>query len=127
MDGVLCAFNLLFTLYRSAMSNIKVYVASPYTIGGQAKNVRRSIEVADKLRELGFLPFCPLLSHFWDMIIPHSYDYWMAMDLEWLKECDVVLRLSGQSKGADLEEEVAKMNHIPVVYTIEQLRELYNV
>lgn len=105
------------------MSTIKVYIASPYTIGGQAKNVRRSLEVADRLRELGYLPFCPLLSHFWDMIFPHDYDYWMKMDLEWLMNCNVVLRLSGESKGADLEEVVATQYNIPVVYTIEQLEE----
>ena len=42
-----------------------VYVASSYTIGDVALNVRESFLIADKLVELGFVPFPPLFSHFW--------------------------------------------------------------
>ena len=102
----------------------KVYIASPYTIGNQAKNVRDSIYFADKLIDNGYLPFAPLLSHFWDYLIPHNYDYWLEYCVNWLLECDFVLRLPGESKGADYEEVVAMQNGIPVVYSILELNEI---
>jgi hypothetical protein len=55
-----------------------VYIASPYTKGDAAVNVRNSFEVADKLASYGYLPFPPLFSHFWHMIFPHPYEFWMA-------------------------------------------------
>jgi hypothetical protein len=62
-----------------------VYIASPYTQGDVAINVRNSILVAEQVRNYGLLPFSPLLSHFWHFMSPHSYEYWTTMDLEWLE------------------------------------------
>ena len=84
-------------------------------------NVRRSIETADELRALGFLPFCPLLSHFWHISFPHDYEYWMKMCLEWLEKCDGVLRLPGESSGADREKAHALKLGIPVFFKVEDV------
>ena len=70
-----------------------VYIASPYTKGDVAVNVRESFVVADKLVSLGFLPFPPLFSHFWHFLIPHQYEFWTILDLEWILHCDCVLRI----------------------------------
>ena len=98
-----------------------VYIASPYTKGDVAINVRNSILAADELRVFGFLPFCPLFTHFWHFLVPHPYNYWTEMDLEWLNICDVLLRLPGESSGAD--KEVARMIELkkPVFYNIKSL------
>lgn len=40
---------------------VKVYVASPYTLGDVAVNVKAQMDAADKLISLGFAPFVPLL------------------------------------------------------------------
>jgi len=80
-----------------------VYIASMYSKGDQATNVRDSILAAEKLREEGFLPYVPLLTHFWHFMSPHEYEYWTKMDLEWLPFMDCVLRLPGESSGADNE------------------------
>jgi len=104
-----------------------VYIASPYTKGDVAQNVRNSLEVADKLREAGFLPFAPLLSHFWHVIFPHEYDYWMAMDLEWVVRCDALLRLPGDSAGADKEVAHALENGIPVFFNMADLVQWFGV
>jgi hypothetical protein len=104
---------------------IKVYIASPYTIGDQARNVYISLAVADELIKLGFYPYCPLLTHFQHMMFPQSYDKWLELDFEWLRQCDCLLRLDGESKGADLEVQEAGYNDIPVFYNIESLLAYY--
>ena len=100
---------------------MKIYIAGPYTKGDVAVNVRNSFDVADDLAELGYLPFPPLFSHFWHMLIPHPYEFWTALDLEWIQHCDCVLRLPGESSGADKEVGFAAMHNIPVYYSIKEL------
>lgn len=100
---------------------MKVYLAGPYTIGDPVINVRNMILVAEEVRAKGHLPYIPLLNHLWHLASPHEYEYWMNMDLEWIKVCDAILRLPGESKGADLETEYARDVGIPVFYTTDQL------
>ena len=100
-----------------------VYIASAYSKGDCAVNVRQSILAADKLRELGYLPFCPLLTHFWHFVSPHPYEYWVEMDMEWLQYMDCVLRLPGLSSGADNEVTEMKKLGKPIFFSIEQLEE----
>jgi hypothetical protein len=106
---------------------IKIYIASPYTIGDIAVNVKRQIDCADDLMNLGFAPFVPLFSHFQHIMHPRPYEDWVKTDLEWVLVCDCLLRLSGESKGADGEVEFAKKYGIPVFYSIEELCEFYNI
>ena len=108
------------------MKKLKVYIASPYTIGDTAVNVRRQIDVADIIMDMGLLPFAPLMSHFHHIIHPRSYENWLEWDFEWLASCDFVLRLSGESKGADMEVAKAIELGIPVVYSIEELYKIIN-
>ena len=103
------------------MSRKKIYIASPYTLGDVAVNVKNSIDAANELIKHGFAPYCPLLSHFHHMIHPQEYDVWMDVGLTWLVQCDAVLRLPGESKGADIECQIALEGGIPVFYTIEKL------
>lgn len=98
-----------------------VYIASPYTQGDVAVNVRNSIIAAEQLVTFGFIPFVPLLSHFWHMMCPHEYSFWTTLDDEWVLRCDCVLRLPGESKGADREVKLAKKKGIPVFYSINEL------
>jgi nucleoside 2-deoxyribosyltransferase len=100
---------------------MKVYIASPYTIGDAAVNVKRQIDAANALMNIGLTPFLPLLSHFQHLVHPRPYEDWLKNDIAWLLACDCVLRLDGASKGADYEVEVAKANSIPVYYSIDDL------
>jgi nucleoside 2-deoxyribosyltransferase len=104
---------------------IKVYVASPYTLGDVAVNVKRQIDAVDELMNKGFAPFAPLYSHFQHMIHPRSYQDWIKVDLEWVKVCDCVLRLEGESSGADGEVKLAKELNIPVYYSFDELYRAY--
>ncbi len=47
----------------------------------------------------------------------------MEIDFAWLESCDVVLRLDGESSGADREVEHAKNKGIKVVYSFIELIE----
>ena len=100
---------------------IKVYIASPYTLGDVAVNVKFQLDTADGLMGLGYAPFIPLLTHFLHMAHPRPYEDWIKVDREWVLACDVLLRLGGQSKGADSEVELAKQNDIPVYYSTQEL------
>lgn len=102
---------------------IKVYIASPYTKGDVAVNVKRQLDCFAELMDLGYAPFAPLYSHFQHMTHPRPYEQWIKMDLIWVKSCDCVLRLAGESNGADGEVFYAQENDIPVFYSITQLEE----
>lgn len=103
------------------MDKIRVYIASPYTKGDVAINVKRQLDCADELMTLGYVPFAPLYSHFQHMAHPRPYTDWIEIDLIWVKQCNCVLRLDGESSGADGEVEFAKQNNIPVFYSINEL------
>lgn len=98
----------------------KVYIASPYTKGDIAVNVKRQMDVANELMNKGFAPFVPLYSHFQHMMHPRPYIDWIEIDLEWVKVCDCVLRLEGESAGADGEVAFAKELGIPVYYSLDE-------
>ncbi len=100
---------------------MKIYIASPYTKGDVAVNVRTSILAAEQVRAKGHLPFAPLLSHFWHCMSPYEYEYWIAMDLEWALACDAILRLPGESSGADGEVALCKYWGKTIYYSIDDV------
>jgi len=100
---------------------IRVYVAGPITKGNTMHNVHTAIKVGDELMAHGFCPFVPHATCFWDMVTPHSYEEWCKWDDEWLKVCQAVLRIPGESRGADAEIEMAKSLGIPVFYSLDNL------
>lgn len=98
-----------------------VYIASPYTIGDTAINVRSQLEAADKLMDHGLCPIVPLFTHFQHMHKPRPYKDWLAIDFEKIKRSDAVLRLPGESSGADSEVQLALSLSLPVFYSFEDL------
>jgi len=100
---------------------IRVYIASPYTIGDVAVNVKKQLDTANILIDHGFAPFVPLYSHFQHMAHPQPYEKWTELDNVWLLQCQAVLRLPGESKGADAEVALATQNNIPIFYDIMSL------
>lgn len=100
----------------------KIYIASPYTLGDVAINVKRQLDCADELMNRGYAPFAPLLSHFQHLAHPRPYQDWVAIDLVWVLACDGLLRLSGESKGADGEVAFALEHGIPVFYELDDIK-----
>lgn len=99
----------------------KIFVSGPYTKGDVAINVKNAIDVSNKLIDIGFAPFCPHLTHFLHMHKPQAYEKWLEIDAVFLKTCDAVLRIPGESNGADLEVKLALELSIPVFYKIDDL------
>ncbi|MFH1131680.1 MAG: DUF4406 domain-containing protein [Pseudomonadota bacterium] len=94
----------------------RIYLAGPYTKGDVAVNVANAIRVADHLLMRGYYLFVPHLTHFWHLICSRPYDCWLRYDLVWLEQCDAMVRIMGDSNGADKEEE--KMTELarPIFY-----------
>ena len=105
--------------------NIKVYIASPYTKGDPAVNVKRQLDMFDILFDLKFYPFAPLFTHFQHITHPRPYQDWVNFDLEWVKVCNCVLRMDGESSGADGEVEYADELGRPVFYNVDDLCKYY--
>ena len=100
-----------------------VYIASPYTYPDPVGNTHFVIEIAERLILAGFTPYIPHLTMFWHLIYPHPVEFWYSYDLHFLKRCDCLLRVGGESKGADREVIYAEQNDIPVYYSIWELIE----
>lgn len=80
---------------------MRIYIAGPYSKGDIAQNVRNAIYAGSYVSTtLGHTVFIPHLLHFWHMLIPQPYEFWIKQDLEWLKVCDAILQLGGESAGA---------------------------
>ena len=98
-----------------------VFIAGPYTTGDPAVNVQLAVRAADALLAAGLLPYVPHLTHLWHLISPKPYRTWIDLDAAWLTRCDALLRLPGESPGADGEEAKAAEMGLPVFYSIEAL------
>jgi hypothetical protein len=105
------------------MKKLKIYIASPYSIGDKEQNVMRQIEAMSELMDHGLIPFAPLLAHYVDIVHPKPYTIWLQYCMRWVMTCDILLRLPGESEGADMEEVTALVNNMPVFYSIEELLE----
>lgn len=104
------------------MERCRVYVAGPITLGDQMVNARKAIDVSHQLLKLGFVPYCPHLSALWQLIHPMNLEQWLDYDLVWLAQCHCVLRLPGESKGADMETDFATGMGIPIYHDIVSLQ-----
>ena len=106
--------------------NLKVYIAGPYTKGIIEDNVNNAILTAELISQYGFTPFIPHLTHYWELLIHHEYDFWIKQDLEWLSACDILLRIEGESAGADAEVQIAKEIGMPVFFSPRNMIAYYN-
>lgn len=100
---------------------IRVYVAGPITKGNTQHNIHAAIKAGDALMAAGFCPFVPHVDCLWDIVSPHTYEEWCDRDNEWLLQCQAVLRIPGESVGADAEVGLAQRSDIPVFYDIDEL------
>ena len=87
-------------------------------------NVFRSVEVFLELVDAGFAPILPQLTEFIERLsgrrLPHAT--WMEIDLPWIEHADVILRLPGDSAGADIEVRHAESHGILAFSSIENLK-----
>lgn len=100
----------------------RVYIAGPMTNGTggtyNMKKINKAIKTYFALIKQGFVPHCPQLTVFAEFLQPEcvSYKQWLELDRCYIDDCDVLLRLEGDSKGADLECDYARSIGKDVVY-----------
>lgn len=99
------------------MKKTKVYIAGPYS-SEPGRHTHNAVKLADCLLSAGYVPFIPHLSHFWHTISPKKYQAWLDYDFEWIPVCDALLRIAGDSPGADAEVEHANANLVPVYFAV---------
>ena len=100
----------------------KVYISGPLTTSGNVlENLDRAMAAARRLIDAGFAPFCPHLTYHVDPggEIPHAV--WLEAELPWVQVADAVLRLPGESIGADMEVEHATIHGVPVFGSVGEL------
>lgn len=98
---------------------MRVYVAGPYTKGDRSENVRRAMTATIELMDAGHEPFCPILSHFLDLFFPRPWGEWLRVDLAWVEVSEALVKLPGESVGADREAVRAETIGIPVYHSVE--------
>jgi hypothetical protein len=123
------------------MSRKRVYIAGPISKGDLADNVNRATEAFVLLAKAGLAPFAPQWSVYaspcQNWLVPKqvvavgtiegnarmSHAEWLGLDLAWVEVSDAVLRLFGDSRGADTEVAHAKKHDIPVFYDVNDVIE----
>lgn len=117
---------------------IRVYISGAIRKGNLADNIKRACDVGRAFAKLGYAIMVPHLSCYFDgpsVPTDEHYDYeehygcvipqaenslnaveWLAIDLAWVEVSDIVIRINGESEGADREVEHAEMLGIPVFY-----------
>jgi len=103
---------------------MRVYIAAPYTKGDRSENVRNAMRATDQLIAAGHEPLCPILNHFQDLAFPRPWEDWMRVDLAWLRFAEAVVRLPGESDGANIET-AAIAGTIPIFFSVEAFLEAH--
>jgi hypothetical protein len=115
----------------------RIYIAGPITKGDPLHNARQADEAMFALMRNGLAPMNPMLTA-WAGSAIRSYDGgaeakynatpagtthedWMGADLPWVAASAAVLRLPGESKGADIETQHATDLGIPVFTSVTEL------
>lgn len=107
---------------------MKVYIAGPYTaskdsvapIAEVEQNVYNAMKMGNTVLVHEHEPYIPHLYHYWNLNFPHHYNLWIDLNLRWLAVCQALIRLPGESKGADIEVEEANKLGIPVYRSFEE-------
>ncbi len=97
-----------------------VYIAAPYSIGNVQTNIQRAVAAGNQVAEYGHIPFIPHThTHEWDELCKHPPEFWYEQDMDFVRTwADAVIRLSGNSAGADLEVTEARRLGKPIYYSV---------
>lgn len=113
------------TALTAEFNRPRIYVAGPISKGDISTNVETGINIGLELLQSGYAPFIPHLSHLADpraVVGTDAYERWLALDMSYIQVCDGVLRLPGESAGADREVAFAESIGVPVYYSVSSLQ-----
>lgn len=107
------------------MAIVRVYISGPITKGDRNHNYYQAVQAERDLMRAGFAPLNPMktmvLPFAWDGEFPHAK--WLQRDCAWVQVSDAVLRLPGESDGADQECACAEIHGVPVFHSIAAILE----
>ena len=124
--------------------NKLTYIACPLTKGDTTENVARADDAMLALMRAGFAVVNPALSCYagaaeaigelgrydaaivprpgaWNQFQSFTHADWLAMGKVIVSRCDAILRIPGESTGADIETAHAAELGIPVFHTLHEL------
>lgn len=128
------------------MNRLRIYIAGPISKGDLAHNVNQATDAFVALAKAGLAPMCPHWSVYCkpavikpEYAIPYpkqvwckatadgndrmSHEEWLGIDFAWVEVAHAVLRLPGESRGADAEVWFAANRLIPVFGDMKSLLE----
>lgn len=79
------------------------------------------MDAAKQLMDNGLHPYVPHYNCFFQITHPRSQEDFMRLDFAFLEVCHAVLRIPGESIGADREITFANIHNIPVFCTMSDL------
>lgn len=95
----------------------RVYISCPITLGDGSYNFFQACRAQEILMRSGYACLNPALS----MMHPNAknilHGMWLASDLPFVEICDLIVRLPGESIGADMECDHARKHGIPIWLT----------
>jgi len=97
-----------------------IYITAPYTHPDPVENTHRAVKAWERLTQYGYTALVPHVSLLLHLINPRPAEFWYAYDIKLLEKCDCIVRLTGESSGADREVKWAKVHNVPV-YTMADL------
>lgn len=124
------------------MKRLRVYIAGPISKGDLCHNVNQATDAFIRLAKAGLAPMAPQWSVYAKpcerIYWPHNeasvmceatiegndrmtHEEWLGLDFAWVEVSDAVLRLPGESRGADAEVWYATGKQIPCFATIEEV------
>lgn len=121
--------------------HVVVYVAGPITRGDIHENVMTAFAAGMALLRAGLSPLVPHGSCFWGgeiapgvhlAYVPEAFPAgttaadWYGLGVGMVRRCDCVLRLPGDSVGADLEVAEARRLPLPVFHSVEEVIAAYS-
>lgn len=115
-----------------------IYIAGPLTKGNMANNINQATDAFLALVRAGFAPICPHWSAFstrarYDADLDMTFavasangcglahSEWLAVDFALVTAAECVLRLRGESLGAEMETKLARACGKPVFNTVEEV------
>ena len=105
----------------------RIYISGPITKGDRDVNFQQAADAHKALMTAGYAVLNPMLT----MRLPGAFeiphDTWIANDLPWVAVADAVLRLPGESRGADIECEHALIHGVPVFCDLPSLLSRFQV
>lgn len=100
-----------------------VYISCPITLGNKNWNWFQAADAQVALMRAGYAVHNPAHAIMLPESVNISWEDWLMMDEAIIDRCDLLVRLPGESKGADRECEYARRRKLPVLTLSQALRQ----